>query len=172
MPITIRSETRLDAAGIHDVVAAAFGRPAEADLVDRLRARERTVLSLVAVDAGAIVGHVLFTPVALSGHPEVRCVGLAPLAVTPSRQRQGIGAALVAARLDGCRRLARDSVVVIGDPAYYGRFGFARGSRFEIGNTFGVPDEAFMVLELRPGALAGKRGLARYDAAFDEPGDR
>jgi len=151
---------------VRAVNVAAFETPAEADLVDALRAQARPLVSLVAEERGAIVAHILFSPVTLPGHPALALMGLAPMAVTPARQRAGIGAALVRAGLEACRRLPADAVMVLGHPAYYPRFGFAPGVRSGLGCEYDVPAEAFMVLELRPGALRGATGTVRYHAEF------
>jgi len=164
--VRIRPEAPGDHAGVRAVNVAAFETPAEADLVDALRAQARPLVSLVADEAGVIVGHIMFSPVTLPGHPALALMGLAPVAVTPARQRAGIGAALVRAGLEACRRLAADAVVVLGHPDYYPRFGFAPGVRSGLGCEYDVSAEAFMVLELRPGALRGASGRVQYHAAF------
>jgi putative acetyltransferase len=162
----IRPEQARDQAGVRAVTVAAFGTPAEADLVEALRARARPLVSLVAEEAGAIVGHILFSPVTLPGHPTLALMGLAPMAVAPARQRAGIGSALVRVGLEACRQLPADAVVVLGHPEYYPRFGFASGVRSGLACEYDVPAEAFMVLELRPGALRGATGTVQYHAAF------
>ena len=162
----IRAEAPGDHAGVRAVNVAAFETPAEADLVDALRAQARPLVSLVAEEASTIVGHILFSPVTLPGHPALALMGLAPMAVIPGRQRAGIGSALVRAGLEACRRLAADAVVVLGHPAYYPRFGFAPGVRTGLACEYDVPAEAFMVRELRPGALRGATGNVQYHAAF------
>jgi putative acetyltransferase len=97
-------------------------------------------------------------------------MGLAPMAVLPARQRQGIGSALVRDGLGRCRELGYEAVVVLGHPGYYPRFGFVPASRFGIGCEYDVPAEVFMALELVPGALRGKPGTIRYHPAFAELG--
>src|SRR5262245_25972213 len=101
----IRFEQPADVAAIHRVVASAFDTAFEADLVDALRRQARPIVSLVALVDGDIVGHILFSPVTLSTHPELALMGLAPMAVVPGRQRQGIGSALAREGIDACRRL-------------------------------------------------------------------
>jgi putative acetyltransferase len=160
----IRDETTADREAIREVNRRAFGGEAEAWLVDRLRDDGLVVASLVAVDAGSIVGHVLFsdlpieTPVGV-----VPAAALAPLAVVPERQRQGIGSALVRRGLGVCRERGRAAVVVLGHPGYYPRFGFAA----DLARSLRAPyaGEAFMALELEPGSLAGG-GIVRYPDAF------
>jgi putative acetyltransferase len=163
--VRIRPEEAGDHAGVRAVNVAAFETPAEADLVGALRAQARPLVSLVADEDGAIVGHIMFSPVTLPGHP-FALMGLAPMAVTPARQRGGIGSALVRAGLEACRRLPAGAVVVVGHPEYYPRFSFAPGVRSGLACAYDVPAEAFMVLELRPGALQGASGRVQYHAAF------
>ncbi len=123
-------------------------------------------MSLVAIADGAVVGHILFSPVALPGSPDVAMMGLAPLAVAPQGQRRGVGGALVRAGLAACERLAIDAVVVLGHPDYYPRFGFAPASTYGIRSVYDAPDEAFLLLEIRRGALRGRSGTIEYHAAF------
>lgn len=162
----IRPESADDRAAVYDVNASAFETPAEAELVGALRKQADPVISLVAEVDGAVVGHILFSPVTLHGNPDVQVMGLAPMAVAPAHQRQGVGSALVRAGLERCREIGFGAVVVLGHPVYYPRFGFVPASRFGISSEYAVPDEAFMALELQPGALEGKRGIVRYHAAF------
>jgi putative acetyltransferase len=164
--LRIRAEEEADRAAVHAVNAAAFPTPAEADLVDALRAAGAARVSLVAEEDGAVVGHILFSPVTLPGHPGLALLGLAPMAVAPERQRQGIGSALVEAGLARCRELGCDAVVVLGHPEFYPRFGFVPSVRCGIGCEYPVPPEVFMLQELRPGALQGASGTVRYHPAF------
>ena len=162
----IRPETPADQAGVRAVHLAAFEGSGEADLVNRLRGRSFPYVSLVAVDKGRIVGHILFTPVLLHGHPRARLMGLAPMSVLPDYQRSGVGSALVEAGLAAARQAGAGAVVVLGHPAYYPRFGFVPASRHAIGCPYDAPDEAFMIVELMPGHLAGLAGTVEYHAAF------
>ena len=164
--IEIRAEKPADRIAVYRVNERAFERAGEADLVERLRAAAPHV-SLVAIDDGEIVGHIFFSPVALApGHEDLNLFGLAPMAVAPERQNQGIGAALVERGLAECRALGVDAVFVLGHPEYYPRFGFAPAETFGIGCEYDVPAEAFMALELRPGALANRTGTIRYRPEF------
>ena len=162
----IRPERAADIAAVRAVNRIAFETSTEADLVDALRAQAEPIISLVADDAGSIVGHILFSPVTLSGHEELKIMGLAPMAVIPTEQRRGIGSALVRAGLERCKQLGCGAVIVVGHAEYYPRFGFVPASRFGIGCEYDVPDEVFMVQELEPGILRGKSGTIRYHAAF------
>ncbi|MGJ0489872.1 GNAT family N-acetyltransferase [Methylobacter sp.] len=162
----IRHENKKDAASIQAVNKAAFESAAEAGLVDALREQAHPVISLVADDGGVIVGHILFSPVALLGHPELKIMGLAPMAVSPAHQRKGTGSALVRAGLEACRKLGFRAVVVLGHPEFYPRFGFLPSTRFDIDCEYEVPEDVFMVMELQPGYLAGATGTIKYHAAF------
>jgi putative acetyltransferase len=161
----IRSEEPTDIGAIHAVNRAAFETSTEADLVDALRKQAHPIVSLVAEDAGAIVGHIFFSPVTLSGHA-LTMMGLAPMAVLPAQHRRGIGSALVRAGLERCRELGFAAVIVLGHAEYYPRFGFVPASRFGIGCEYDVADRVFMALELERGSLRGKSGTIRYHAAF------
>lgn len=165
--IRIRTEVPLDTAAVRRVNEAAFGRPDEADIVDRLRARATRYLGLVADEGDEVVGHIAFTPVTLDGADRpVVAFGLAPMAVDPRRQREGIGSMLVREGLEVCRRAGAEAVVVLGHPDFYPRFGFVPAAPRGIACEYEVPAEAFMVLELAPGCLLGVHGTARYDPAL------
>lgn len=163
----VRPELASDRDAVRRVHATAFTTPEEADLVDALRAGADPLVSLVAEEAGDVVGHVMFSPVTLPDHPELRLMGLAPLAVVPARQRTGVGGALTRAGLERCREIGVGAVVVLGHPAYYPRFGFVRADAYGIGCPFDAPAEAWMVAELETGYLSGAAGTARWHAAFD-----
>jgi putative acetyltransferase len=162
----VRDEKERDRTAVHALNASAFETSAEAELVDALREQARPVISLVAEHTDAVVGHIMFSPVSLSGHTDLKIMGLAPMAVAPEYQRQGIGSALVRAGLDRCKELGFGAVVVLGHPEYYPRFGFSSAKRFDIGCEYEVPEEVFMVMELQPGYLRGNSGIIKYHAAF------
>lgn len=166
--ITIRAERPEDISHVRHINELAFGQPMEARLVDKLRQTCPGALSLVAED-GNVVGHILFTPVTVeSGAQRITGMGLAPMAVLPDRQRQGIGTRLVTRGLDILRERGCPFVVVVGHPEYYPRFGFERASLHGVSSQWdGVPDEAFMVLILDLDAMAGVSGVARYRDEFD-----
>ncbi len=164
--VRIRAEEKQDWGAVHAVNASAFETPAEANLVDALREQAAPVISLIAETNGVIVGHIMFSPVSLSGFPALKIMGLAPMAVIPEQQREGIGSALVRAGLEQCKQLGFDAVVVLGHPEYYPRFGFLPAARFGIGCEFQAPEEAFMVLELQSGYLYGVSGTVKYHAVF------
>jgi putative acetyltransferase len=167
--ITIRAEKPEDVTHVRLINELAFGQPMEARLVDNLRQACPDALSLVAEESG-IVGHILFTPVVIeNGAQRIIGMGLAPMAVLPDRQRQGVGARLVTRGLDILRERGCPFVVVVGHPEYYPRFGFERASLHGLSSQWdGVPDEAFMVLILDADAMAGVSGVARYRDEFNE----
>jgi putative acetyltransferase len=164
----VRDERPRDRDAVRAVNLAAFDTSAKADLVATLRGQAQPIVSLVAEVDGEIVGHILLSPVTLDGHPELRLMGLAPMAVAPAHQRQRIGSALVRAGLERCRQLDIGAVVVLGHPSYYPRFGFAPSVRFGIRCEYEAPDEAFMLIELRPGCLRGMAGTVRFHPAFTD----
>lgn len=162
----IRSETAADVAAIHRVLREAFPSESEAALVASLRSNNHLRVSLVAEKDGEVVGYIAFSPVRFEpAHNSLHVLGLAPLAVLTSHQRQGIAAALVEQALDVCRNLNIDAVVVLGEPAYYCRFGFRPAADFGIANEYDA-DEGFMSLELRMSCLSGVRALAQYGREF------
>jgi putative acetyltransferase len=169
MKITVREEQSGDAAAIRKTHEQAFGQPQEADIVDNLRRNCRNLLSLVAVAGSQVVGHILFSPVEIKGRrTTVLGMGLAPMAVLPEFQRQGIGGSLV--REGIARLLSRGCpfVIVLGHPEYYPRFGFEPASRYRIQSEWEVPDDAFMILVLNPSSMLGISGVAVYRPEFAE----
>lgn len=167
--LTIRPETPEDIDFIRDVNEEAFGEKEEAVLVEKLRSRQAATLSLVAVCEGNIVGHILFSPVTIeSANQSFTAVGLGPMAVLPLYQKRGIGSQLVRAGLEECRHLGHEIVVVLGHPDYYPRFGFVLARPKGIDCEFEAPEEAWMILELREGALAGKSGIVKFQPEFKD----
>jgi putative acetyltransferase len=163
--VTVRAEATTDYAAIRQVNEAAFGTTEEADLVEALRSDGLVLLSLVAELNGRIVGHILFSRMSIDTPTEaIAAVALAPMAVSPEFQRQGIGGKLIRLGLEDLRRLGEQMVIVVGHPEYYPRFGFSPAQARWLESPF--PPEAFMALELRPGALDGVRGRVRYPPAF------
>lgn len=163
----VRDECPDDFDAVRAINEAAFGQPAEARLVDALRANCKTCLSLVAVDGDCVVGHILFTPVTIDG-ASIGAVGmgLAPMAVRPHRQRQGVGTALVKEGLARLRESGCPYVVVLGHPDYYPRFGFQRASAYALRCEWEAPDEAFMVCVLNSERIPTQGGVVRYRPEF------
>ena len=169
--MVIRTEHDADHAAIRRVVAAAFGSDVEADLVERIRASAEYMpdLALVAVVAGRVVGHVMISGALVRHEGDERpIVMLSPLAVEPELQRRGVGGALVAAVTARATERGEPLVIVEGDPAYYGRFGFehAAPQGLELPLPGWAPSEAGQVLLLDPAASV-PRGRVVYPAAFD-----
>jgi putative acetyltransferase len=161
--IEIRKEEPNDIPAIRRLNDAAFGQPQEGRIVDALRAGSATLLSLVAVIDGEVVGHVLYSPASIG---LLAGAALGPMAVRPDRQRQGIGTRLILAG----NRMMSDSgcpfVIVVGHPEYYPRFGFTPASARGITCEWEVPGEAFMILVLDERRMAGVSGQASYRHEF------
>lgn len=162
----VRAEQQHDQASVYSVNVAAFEREGEAKLVDVLREKAHPNISLVAEEDGAILGHIMFTPVTVTGHPDAKIMGLGPVAVIPERQRSGIGTELVRVGLERCKELGFGAAIVLGHPTYYPRFGFVPASRFGLKCEFDVSDEVFMAIELSPGYLENISGTVKYHEAF------
>jgi len=168
--ICIRPEQLDDIAAVRAVNEAAFGDTAEATIVDSLRNACPEAVSLVAVEDDQVLGHIFFSPVLVSGEHDVPPgMGLAPMAVLPARQRQGIGSMLVQTGIDVTRKRNCPFIIVLGHPEYYPRFGFVPASQHGLSSQWdGIPDEAFMVLILDEAAMAGVSGTASYRDEFDQ----
>ena len=151
-------------------MTAAFGRRAEAELVDKLRDTEGFVpqLCLVADNSGVILGHVMFTRVTLESDPPVKVLALAPVSVYPAYQKRGIGSALIRRGLAIADERGEPLVVVLGHPEYYPRFGFVPASSLGIESPWpDIPDDAFMAKPLS-GYRDDMKGTVRYPPEFDE----
>jgi len=147
--MVIRPAAPEDNDAIHAVVAAAFGQPDEADLVDALRADGDALVELVAVEDDTIVGHILFSP--LQTDTGARFAALAPLSVTPGRQKDGLGTMLMQVGHELCRAAGAEAVIVLGHPAYYPRVGYSAEAAQAVAAPFSGP--SLMALALKPGAL-------------------
>lgn len=165
--IIIRPEHSEDFSTVFTIHQRAFGRPEEAELVEKLRSAADPQISLVAELNGQVVGHIFFSPVTITdGDSSFVALGLAPMAVLPELQNQGVGSLLVKAGLDAVRCMQQHLVVVLGHPEFYPRFGFEIASRKGLRCEFPAPDEAFMVIELDPDALRGRTGIVKYLPEF------
>jgi putative acetyltransferase len=169
--LIIRSENKQDYAAVYEVNKLAFdGRDSEPRLVEAIRQSPEYIpdLSLVAIEDDCVVGYILFSRIRIkTGTGDIPAISLAPLAVRPEYQNKGIGSALVKQGLKECTRLGHKIVIVLGHPDYYPRFGFGSAAAAGIKCPFDVPDEAWMALELQPGAMDGVVGEAHYPPAFD-----
>lgn len=162
----IRREAERDIPAIREVNRTAFDREVEARLVDDLRSEGYAKVSLVAEEGGRIVGHIMFSEAVIrTGRGEVAALALGPVAVAPERQGQGIGSALVREGLDQCAQTLYRSVFLLGIPGYYPRFGFSADLAGNLSSTYS--GEAFMALELVPGALAEITGEFEFAPPFE-----
>lgn len=158
-------EFRADrAVAVDEILLAAFGGRAEADLVRALRDSGDAAIELMACEHDAVAGYICFSPLAVEPL-SIRVAALAPVAVAPSRQGEGIGGALIREGLARCRMAGFDAVALLGDPAYYRRFGFTRRAARALESVYSGP--AFQALELRDGALSGGPWTVRFARAFD-----
>lgn len=157
--VTVRPEQADDIEAIDAVVIRAFGRDDEARLVAQLRRDGDATISLVAVAGDVVIGHVLLSPMSAP----FRALGLAPLSVVPEHQKHGVGTALMNAAIARTRQDGWSAVFVLGDPAYYGRFGFRADLAAGFSSPYAGPH--FMVL---PGTdeLPVASGKVSYAAAF------
>ncbi len=163
----IRSEAPADIMPIDNLLKTVFDTEAEAELVMRLRENGKRTLSLVACnDEGELVGHLFFSPVMLDGEDH-NWQGLAPMAIKPEYQRQGIGLAMLEEAKQTLAELGYPVIVVLGHPEYYPKVGFAPAAPQGIQCPWPVPEEAFMVLEVVPGAIGEKSGMISYSEEFN-----
>jgi putative acetyltransferase len=165
----IREESPLDYSKIAEIYQLAFGQDNEGNLVDSIRKSDRYIpeLSLVAELDGTVVGHILFSYIDLVGQENWRVLGLAPIAVTPQFQNQGIGSALVQAGLAAAAAMGELLVIVLGNPQFYARFGFEPSVGYGIESPFPVPEDVFMVKWLKS-CQGDYRGKIIYPSVFDE----
>lgn len=170
MEIKIRQEQEKDWDSVYRVVKAAFEAAEHADgdeqdLVNRLRRSDAFIpeLSLVAEWKGGIIGHVLFTKIKIGNHESL---ALAPVAVLPVYQGQGVGKKLIEAGHRRAKELGFCSIIVVGHPTYYPRFGYTPASKWNISAQFAVPDDCFMALELTKDGLKGVSGRVEHAREF------
>lgn len=174
--IIVRQETNADFSRVREIVKNAFLHAEftdhdEHNLVERLRNSEGFIpeLSLVAVVDDEIVGHILFTKIAINdGITRVTSLALAPVSVIPELQGKGIGKKLVEKGHEIAKTLGFNSVIVLGHSTYYPRFGYLAASHFGIAAPFYTPDDAFMAIEIKDQGLANVKGLVEYPEAFFE----
>ena len=168
MDVAIRAELPADRQGVFAVNAAAFPTDSEAQLVEGLHAAGLPLLSLVAVIAAEVVGHILFSPVfVVNAEVKTPATALGPLAVHPAHQKVGIGSQLILEGLRQCAGLGHRIVFVLGHPDYYSRFGFRLAAPHGLHYKDATFDPYFMFLELLPGTARGVRGEVMYHELFD-----
>ena len=168
MDVIIRREEERDHQKVYEVNRLAFGQENESKLVDNIRKGENFIpeLSLVAEAGNEVIGHCLFSKITIVGGTVHETLSLAPVAVVPKHQKQGVGGKLIRRGLEEAKRLGFDSVIVLGHAQYYPRFGFQRASTWGIKCPFEAPDEAFMAIELRENALKEKAGTVHFPKEF------
>ncbi|MCC5618556.1 N-acetyltransferase [Nostoc sp. CHAB 5836] len=166
--MNIRCETLEDYTVIAEVNKLAFDQENEAKIVEKIRNSDRYIpeFSLVAEVENVVVGHILFSYIDLVGEETLQVLGLAPLAVHPQFQRQGIGSALIKAGLEIAEAKGEAIVIVLGHPHFYSRFGFQASVVYEIESPFPIPEDVFMVKPLQSYQKKYK-GKVVYPAAFD-----
>ena len=166
--LTIRKETKGDAIDIGAVHDAAFKQEDEGRLVDRIRRGPHFIpeLSLVAELDRKIIAHCLLSRIYIKSTQWIDTLGLAPVAVLPEYQHQGIGAMLIKHSLKVAKQEGHHSVIVLGHPEYYPKFGFVKASIYGIKCPFEVADEAFMAIELTPDSLQNCSGEVCYPKEF------
>ncbi len=163
MEINIRNEEAEDVEQVREILCAAFSTNAESKLVDALRANGKAIISLVTARDEQVLGHIMFSPVSTSPSSEAKGIGLAPVAVHPTAQSQGISSQLIHEGLRLCKELGYDYCIVLGDPRYYQRFGFEKASQFGLQNEYGV-DDPFRLIRLSERAIAP--GKVQYAPEF------
>jgi putative acetyltransferase len=156
LDVKIRQETKADSAKVLEVVRLAFGRNVESQLVEKFRQNPKYIpeLSLVAEHEGQVIGHILFFPIDVKVDGDIlQTLVLAPLSVHPGFQKRGVGGELVKAGLATVKQRGYLSVLVVGHPEYYPRFGFGRASEWGFAIKEVVPSDAFMAVEFVEGGL-------------------
>jgi putative acetyltransferase len=169
--VEIRAEEPDDYIAIHDINLKAFNQEDEPRLVEAIRKSTSFIpgLSLVALQDSKAIGHILFSALNIETESgDAPALSLAPIAVLPEYQNQGIGSMLVRRGLEESKSLGYKIVIVIGHPEYYPRFGFEPARAKGLETSFPAPDEAFMALELVRGALDGITGMVRFSPEFEE----
>ena len=166
--VIIRCEKADDRPTVRSVNLAAFGQLSEADLVDRLQKEGVVLLSLLAVVGRNIVGHIVFSRMWIdTAKGSIPAVALAPMAVLPGHQRQGVGGRLIRSGLDWLRDRGEQIAIVLGHPDYYPRFGFESAAKWGLTCRWPASADSFMALELVPGSFGNQGGRVEYAQAFN-----
>lgn len=161
----IRPEKNEDILAIRRINEQAFKQQGEANIVDELRQYCTEKIALVACEGELVIGYILFTPVVIKtdNKSEIKGMGLAPLAVLPEFQNQGIGSELVKTGLTAMREMKTPFVVVLGHPQYYPRFGFVPSSDYGIISEYAnIPEDVFMIYVINKNCLENIKGVAHY----------
>ncbi len=167
--IIIRSEREEDFSAVYEINCKAFGTKEEALLVNKLRKSGIPLISLVSELNNKLVGHILFSQAHIvSENSRIEIMALAPMAVMPEYQRQGVGTEMVKKGLELCAQNGYRAIAVLGHPEYYPRFGFEPSVNFNITCSYEVPEDVFMIMELKDGFLNSLIGRVKYHKLFDE----
>jgi putative acetyltransferase len=169
MEIVIRAETVADYSKIREINNRAFNQDTEEKLIQNLRKKKEYIaeLSLVAEYKNQLVGHILFFPISIIGkNNRFPTLALAPMSVLPEFQKKGIGSELIKEGLKIAKKLGFTSVIVVGHPQYYSKFGFKKASTWNIRPPFDAPDDAFMAIELVKNALMDVSGMVEYPQEY------
>ncbi|MDB2414387.1 N-acetyltransferase [Rickettsiales bacterium] len=167
----IRNETSQDIEDITKVNDDAFAQTNEGKLILTLRESSDfdCRLSFVAEDESGVVGHLLLSPILIiNENSYTSSLALAPMSVKPHKQKQGVGSALIKHAIDIAKNLKHKSIIVLGHPEFYTKFGFRPASFWGIHCPFKVPDEVFMALELEENSLSKTSGVVQYPKAFND----
>lgn len=162
--IEIREERPDDIAAVREVNKRAFGQDQEANIVDALRSSGAALLSLVATLNGQVVGHIMYSPITVSEN--VTGAALAPMAVLPEHQREGIGSKLIETGTRKLKEAGYPFIIVLGHANYYPRFGFKPASTFGVKCEWDVPADVFMLLVLDQSKMQDVSGVAKYRQEF------
>ena len=166
----IRPETPSDTKAITKINDLAFGRKNESVLISTLRSNAAfdPRLSLVALKSGELIGHIFLFPIFIQTEQEnYPSLSLGPIAVHPEHQNQGVGGRLISQGHEAALKVGYTSVILVGHPWYYPKFGYRMASIWGLTNPWGIHNEAFMAIELVKGSLEGKSGLAKYPEEFN-----
>ena len=167
----IRTERETDFSTVYKINCKAFGTTEEALLVNKIRKSGIPIISLVSEINNKLVGHILFSQAHIvSENSRIEIMVLAPMAVLPEYQRRNVGSEMVKLGLKLCIQNAYGAVAVLGHPEYYPRFGFKSSVNFNITSSYDVPDDVFMIMELKDGFLNSLSGQVKYHKLFDELG--
>jgi putative acetyltransferase len=165
MEVIIRDERTQDLESIEEMSRQAFGEEEEGILVNKLRANKDAMIFLVAEKETKVVGYILLSRMYVKTNAErIPFLGLAPVAVLPSVQNQGIGSRLIEAAIQRAKEIGESAIILLGHKEYYPRFGFSSELMAYIQSPFN--QEAFMGLELKEGALKKLVGIVQYPEAF------
>lgn len=170
--IQIRKEIPEDYRAVYELNSLAFEQEGESKLVDALRKNKSVFvpeLSLVAVLNQTVIGHILFSKIQIISEQDqiIESLALAPMAVLPNYQKQGIGSDLVRKGLEIATEMGFQSVIVLGHEKYYPKFGFVPAEKWGIKTPFDVPSSYFMALELSQNGLQDSAGMVQYPKEFD-----